>query len=257
VIRLVARTRSKPLTQEVEAHGPIPFQDRFKRGAKIRAAEFSFEALQHQVQEINARFGLSLRVTDEIYHDLQLGLRVVCGAVEDAPPIRRKDFERRVDRLQEALASATRVLGPAKLSSWEEQADSEFMFFLAGVVARCDNDVKEGLSLLQTYLRLLEALKGHCDRAGVILGAARAKTGRRNLEFYSMFMQLMVPMAQRLGMKVSTAGDRIEDPYATPFTVLIYALEGFLPKGARSNSLSACAKRIDRTLKELGVARQN
>jgi hypothetical protein len=40
------------------------------------------------------------------------------------------------------------------------------------------------------------------------------------LAVYDELVSLMVQVAQLLGVKVSTAGDRSEDPYATPFTIL-------------------------------------
>ena len=58
-------------------------------------------------------------------------------------------------------------------------------------------------------------------------------------------------VAELLGIKVSTAGNRGEDPYATPFTVLVFEAERVLPEGAWSSNLAACAKRIESSLKRL------
>ena len=61
----------------------------------------------------------------------------------------------------------------------------------------------------------------------------------------------MVRVADLIGIKVSTAGDRSEDPYATPFTVLVFQAERVLPEEAWSPNLAACAKRIESSLKRL------
>ena len=61
----------------------------------------------------------------------------------------------------------------------------------------------------------------------------------------------MIHIAQLIGIKVSTGGDRSEDPFATPFTVLVFGAERVLPEEAWSSTLAACARRIDRSLKRL------
>jgi hypothetical protein len=72
----------------------------------------------------------------------------------------------------------------------------------------------------------------------------RDKKGRRALEWYAGFAEVVVRAGRALGIAITTAGDRGDDPHATPFTVLAYALEKSLPKGARSKSLAACNKRL-------------
>jgi len=64
-------------------------------------------------------------------------------------------------------------------------------------------------------------------------------------------VSLTVQVAELLGIKVLTAGKRDEDPYATPFTVLVFEAERVLPEGAWSPNLAACAKRIESSLKRL------
>lgn len=256
----MAPSRPKQPKRQADVSRPPlrTLQQRLRRGSSIRAAEFTRGELQAKVQALNLRFGLSIPATDELYDELRRGLRIVSGAVEDTLPITRKDLESRLDRLREAVATAATSLEPSRLGICEE-ADSEFIFFLAEVVGRAQGAAHDGLSLLNTHLRLLEALKDHCDRAAAMLAELPAKTGRRSLEFYKEYMLLVVPIAQRLGMKISTAGSTrgSDEAYATPFTVFVHSLESFLPRGAWSNSLAACAKRIDRALKDLAPPRQN
>jgi len=157
------------------------FQERLRRGSSIRGVKkLTLEELERLAQVMNERSGSCICVSEEVYRELEYGLRLVSGAVEDMAPITRKDFDTRLERLQNALAIAAQVLEPARLNAWVETTDSEFIFFLAEVVGR-DGGVKEGLSLSQTHLRLLEAVRVHCARAGITLAEMPAKTGRRSL----------------------------------------------------------------------------
>jgi len=68
---------------------------------------------------------------------------------------------------------------------------------------------------------------------------------------------LMVEIAGQLGLPVAPPWDPSDDQQATAFTVLVYDVERLLPRAAWSNTLAACAKRIERSLKRLKVPRQN
>ena len=50
----------------------------------------------------------------------------------------------------------------------------------------------------------------------VLLSDLPAKRGQPALGWYDELVSLMAQVAELLGIKVSTAGDRAEDPYATP-----------------------------------------
>lgn len=257
----MARTRSMPrkagAEKETQSSRLPTFQERLRRGSSIRGVKkLTLEELERLAQVMNERSGSCICVSEEVYRELEYGLRLVSGAVEDMAPITRKDFDTRLERLQNALAIAAQVLEPARLNAWVETTDSEFIFFLAEVVGR-DGGVKEGLSLSQTHLRLLEAVRVHCARAGKTLAEMPAKTGRRSLDFYGPFVQLMAQTAGQLGIRVSTARDRLDDNSATPFTYFVHEVERFLPRAAWSNSLTACARRIERAFSSSGIPRQN
>ena len=49
-------------------------------------------------------------------------------------------------------------------------------------------------------------------------------------------------------MKIG-GGGWSDDTHATPFTRFVYAVEKLLPRKAQSNSLTACAKQIERAVK--------
>jgi len=67
--------------------------------------------------------------------------------------------------------------------------------------------------------------------------------------WYSRFVRDLAKTANELGIEVTTQGDRERDPYATPFTRFVFAVERLLPSGAESKSLAACAKQIERAIK--------
>ena len=102
---------------------------------------------------------------------------------------------------------------------------------------------------LQPISLLVKQLDDYCVQALLMLEGIPAKKGRREGTWYDVLVDLMIEVAGILGIKVATGGDRIENPNATPFTVLTFAIEKALPTEARSPSLAACAKRIDRSLR--------
>ena len=134
----------------------------------------------------------------------------------------------------------------------QEQADVEVVSLLIRAV-----DLGHGgkhprpREQLETSLKVIEALEDSCERALVLLSELPAKRGQPALGWYDEFVSLMAHVAELLGIKVSTAGDRAEDPYATPFTVLVFEAERVLPEEAWSPSQAACAKRIETSLQRL------
>ena len=104
---------------------------------------------------------------------------------------------------------------------------------------------------LETILKVIEGLENYCERALVLLSDLPAKRGQPALRWHEELVRLMVQVAELIGIKVSTGGDRSEDPYATPFTVLVFEAERVLPEEAWSPTLAACAKRIESSLKRL------
>jgi hypothetical protein len=63
--------------------------------------------------------------------------------------------------------------------------------------------------------------------------------------------------ARSLGIPSTIGGDRDSNPQDTPFVRLIMGLESFLPPDMQSESLAACAKRIERSPAGLRHANRN
>ena len=123
--------------------------------------------------------------------------------------------------------------------------------FLAQVVAFRHGGMMgtEARGQIETILKVIESLEGYCEQAQAVLAHIPGKTGRRPLGWYDSFVELMVAVAGILHVPVTTRGAGQREPDETPFTVLVFAVERFLPREAWSNSLGACAKRIQAGLK--------
>ena len=82
----------------------------------------------------------------------------------------------------------------------------------------------------------------------VVLEQQRPRKGPAPRTWYADFVRDLAKIAEGIGIKVTTAGDRSGDPHATPFTRFAFAAEKLLPLEEQSPSLAACAKRIDRAI---------
>jgi hypothetical protein len=67
--------------------------------------------------------------------------------------------------------------------------------------------------------------------------------------WYSRFARDLAEIASDLGIELTIGGGgRTDDPHATPFTRFVFAVERLLPRKAQSNSLTACAKQLERAI---------
>jgi hypothetical protein len=82
----------------------------------------------------------------------------------------------------------------------------------------------------------------------VFSGRGEPPKGPAPRAWYSGFIRDLSEIANEFGTEVTTAGERTDDPYATPFTRFVLAVEKLLPSPQPSVSLAACAKRIDRAI---------
>jgi hypothetical protein len=79
-------------------------------------------------------------------------------------------------------------------------------------------------------------------------GQPKPGTGRSGRAWYSGFVRDLAEIGRRRGIRVTTGGDRSQDPYATPFTRFVFAVEKLLPRTEQARSLTTCARRIDRAI---------
>jgi hypothetical protein len=66
--------------------------------------------------------------------------------------------------------------------------------------------------------------------------------------WYGNFVRDLAEIAEGIGIAVTIRGSKASDPYVTPFTTFVFAVEKLLPREVRSNSHEACAKQISRTM---------
>jgi hypothetical protein len=82
--------------------------------------------------------------------------------------------------------------------------------------------------------------------------SGRHKSGRGPAPraWYFGFLRDLAGIAHRLDVELTIGGGgRSDDAHATPFTRFVFAVEKLLPRKAQSNSLTACAKQIERAVK--------
>ena len=221
--------------------------------AAIQVEEAEFEAVIHRV---NARFGLSVEPRPEALELLRDRLRFVAGRHwQETQQVDRKSIDVRLRNLARHVAGVRAALQPVRLGLQDER-DMAFINFLAQVVAFRHGKMtgSEARTQIETILKVVESLQGHCEHAQAVLAHIPAKAGRRALGWYDSFVELMVAVAGTLEVPITTRGTSQREPEETPFTILVFAVEKFLPREAWSNSVGACAKRVQASLKTSRVA---
>lgn len=84
----------------------------------------------------------------------------------------------------------------------------------------------------------------------VFSGQQKPGKGPAPLRWYSRFARDLTEIADEIGIELTIGGGgRTDDTHLTPFTRFVFAVERLLPRKAQSNSLNACAKRIERAMK--------
>lgn len=210
------------------------------------------------IQEVNDRFGLSIEPREEAFKLFQDRIRVVAGRFwDETRAVQRKEVLQRLEKLADHVSAVTAQLSPLN-EGLHMAEDTEVVGLLIRAVDLSYSDQhprpREQLEIIQT---VLERLERYCTQALLLMTHLPAKKGQRGLRWYDEYTLLMTQVADLLGVKVSTAGDRGEAAYATPFTVLAFTAEGVLPEEAQSNTLAACAKRIERSLGKKASPRRN
>jgi hypothetical protein len=236
---------------------PFTFQDLATGGSMIAAAPFARERFEQLIGEINDRFGLSLEPREDVYALLVDRLRAVAGRYwQETEAVDRKSVSDRLKKLSKAIQSVVEQLRPVRAGMHEVTSTEVVNFLVQAIDVAHRGALDRPREQLETILAAVEHLEGYCEQARAVLSHIPGKKGQRGLAWYVPFVELMTEVAARLGLKVTTAGDRRgDDPYATPFTVLVYGVETALPEKARSNLLSTCAKRIEDSRKRPKAAR--
>jgi hypothetical protein len=228
------------------------FREMVTSGSVIASAPVEEAQFRRIITNINKQFGLTLAASKETYELFQDRIRFVAGRFwDELGAVDRKAVLDRVTKLRNNIRSSIVKLLPLR-GGLHEAADMEVVSLLlrapdpahAGQYERSREE-------LEANLRALEDVEARCEGALALLAELPAQRGQPRLRWYDELVDLMMQVAELIGVKVTTAGDRSEDPYATPFTVLVFEAERVLPEGAWSPNLAACAKRIESSLKRL------
>jgi hypothetical protein len=234
---------------------PQTLRGLFGAGSTIQATRIDLDELGPDwldalVQELNWRFGLALRTTDDVFALLKTRLRFVAGQVDaKAELVTRKEMATRLKKLKGHVGGAIQLLAPVR-PGLVQRGDFDLIVLLGGALMEQHAGMTppQAREHLEPILATLEALQDCCDRAQVRLTSLTAKTGRSGMDFYDALVVLMEEIAGKIGLPVTVPWDPSDEQQTTAFTVLVYEVERLLPRAAWSNTLAACAKRIERSL---------
>jgi hypothetical protein len=228
------------------------FRDHVTSGTVIATAQIEEEQFSTIIRKINKRFELRIESSGEAYELFQDRIRFVAGRFwEELEAVDRKSVLQRLTKLTTNVKSVGTQLLPVR-AGLHEPVDAEVVNLLIQAIdlAHAGQEPRPR-ERLDISLKVVEGLENICDRALALARKLPAKRGRPSLGWHTELVSLMVRVAEQLGIKVSTAGDRGQDRYATPFTVLVFEAERVLPEAAWSANLATCAKRIETSLKRL------
>jgi hypothetical protein len=228
------------------------FRDMVTSRTVIASAPIEEEQFRKIISKINKRFDLEIEFPREPYELFRDHIGFVAGRFwDELEAVDRKTVLDRLTELATHLRSVKAQLLPLR-EGLHETADTEVVSLLIRAIDPAHaGQLPRPREQLEISLRMIEGLEDTCGSALGLLSERPAKRGRPSLGWHTELVSLMIQVAARLGIKVSTAGNRGEDPYATPFTILVFEAERVLPEGAWSSSLAACAKRIESSLKRL------
>jgi hypothetical protein len=228
------------------------FRDMVTSRSVIASAPVDQEEFTNIIKALNTQVGLDLIANKEAYELFRDRIRVVAGRFwDEREAVDRKTVFDRLHKFTGHVQSIKAHLYPLR-EGLHETADTEVVNLLIQAVSLAyAGQHPRPREQLEISLKVIEGLEDTCARALVLLSELPAKRGQPSFGWYDELVSLMVHIAQLIGIKVSTAGDRSEDPYVTPFTVLMFEAERVLPEEAWSPTLAACARRIDRSLKRL------
>jgi hypothetical protein len=234
----------------------------FGGGTAERPAPIDREKLKTSIARINKRFGLALRLTDKAFNQLSEELPWVAGQFEgDTPAVTKRHLQARLKKLKSHLQGAIQILQPVRPMHQERAGELEFVLFFFAAIADQEGEAT-GLparARLNLILAQFEEVLGYCEYAEARLPALKAKTGRRSMAFYDDFTILMVRFARQIGLEDFSASswESRHEEKTTAFTALVYDVERFLPRAARSNTVAACAARIKGSFKKLEASEKN
>ncbi len=235
------------------------FRDMVTSRSVIASAPVDEEEFTNIIKTVNTQLGLDLVASKEAYELFRDRIRVVAGRFwDEREAVDRKTILERLQKLTGYVQSIKAQLYPLG-EGLHEPADTEVVSLLIQAVSLAHaGRHPRPREQLEISLKVIEGLEDTCARALVLLSELPAKRGQPSFGWYDELVSLMIHIAQLIGIKVSTGGDRSEDPYATPFTVFVFGAERVLPEEAWSPTLAACARRIDRSFKRLKCSiRQN
>jgi hypothetical protein len=159
---------------------------------------------------------------------------------------KRRDLEKRLALLRENLETAVHILASA--GHLREKIDIDLLGFIANVAVEVEpsltsSEMKQKCA--SVYDQIRDILKNVKAAENTIKQCST--DGPARASYYDRIVEGTCSGAQILAIPLTTGGDRSRDSHDTPFVRFVKRLESFLPSQMQSNSLAACAKRIERS----------
>ncbi|MGO4574105.1 hypothetical protein [Microvirga sp. 2TAF3] len=227
-------------------------------GSSIYAVDIAEDQFRTIVLDPSKRFHREAPDPAAAYQELMPAIRFVAGTYwNEVARINRKSVGQRLRELEAALARSAELLVGLN-EGLQFDLDVEVINILAMTKALGRQGIlpRDTRRELETGLHVIEAMHATVEQALVVVTMSSSRKGRRQSDWKAELFDLMASVAGHLGIEVTTAGSREANPYSTPFTELVFEIERFLPEGMHSESLAACARRIDRARGKGGPKRK-
>jgi hypothetical protein len=183
------------------------------------------------------------RCLDALYDTL---LRVIGEFEGERERITRGAVLKRLDELADTLSIAERVLGSLGRTGFVDDLDMKAAALVAEVGAH-DALGGEQKAAFAREVAAVTRLRDACSKAIARVENAKDRTGRPPTNWYRRWVDFMVWMAKQLDIKVTTQGDRSDNPADTPFVRMVFDFEKLLPRPMRVKTLAGCHRRIMRS----------
>jgi hypothetical protein len=216
------------------------------------------------LSRLHDKFGIEFDDIDKAYWLTDRAARGWGGSYRaHAASMSRRSFVQNLTQLQENARRTLRSLEPFRgsVTVWTNRETlavtdpvthgERFLEFVSMTSQFLDQQFHETNHDVEALADSLEKIINYCEAILPGMEGLRAKRGQRGLGWYDDYVEVMIKVAGYLGIAPTTdaRGSKVAD--VTPFTMLVYEIEKIFPSKGHSKTPVACARRIERSLKNL------
>jgi hypothetical protein len=173
-------------------------------------------------------------------------LRVIGEFEAERDRVSRGAALKRLGELADALSTAEQILGSAARNGLHDDRDVASVNLLV-IAGAHEAPAVDQRAQLGRDVEAIARLRARCAKGIALAKATKDRTGRPRVNWYRRWVDLMVWMANQLNIKVTTQGNRSDNPADTPFVRMVFDFEKLLPRVMRVNSLKGCHQRLMRS----------